>query len=287
MTISTSILRYGNKDLSRQIIKKHVITSSGQLTSHINKERYYILIHGGAWRDPNNTCSDFDQFATLFNNAFIKENERIIFYSIDYELSNNKYGKFPEVLEECLKCLNVIHEDSKMNNQVETKDIEFCIVGHSVGSTLITQIIEYENIFNLMNIEIDNIILPKINKAIFLDGIYNIGLLLNEYPDYEFFVVDEFGSRDNAIKYCNCISNGNNHNIRYDDIIQQYNKLDKILVVHSLTDELLSLKQPENFLNWLVKNGINRNKVENIYKNFGKHNNVYISEEVAKIIYEF
>lgn len=287
MTILTSIIKFGESELSRQIIKKYVITSSGQLNSNVINNRYYILIHGGAWRDPNNTCSDFDRFATFFNDDFIKENEQIIFYSIDYELSNNKYGKFPRVLEGCLKCLNVIYEDSKMYNKIDNKDVEFCIVGHSVGSTLITQIIEHKNIFNLMNIRIDNLNLPIINKVIFLDGIYNINLLLEEYPDYEFFVVDEFGSKDIAIKYCNCISNNDNDNIRCDNIIQLYDKLDKISIVHSLNDELLSLKQPNDFLNWLITNGVNKDKIEKIYKNFGEHNNVYISKEVAKIVYDF
>lgn len=287
MTITTSIIKYGENDLSRQIIKKYVITSSRQLNSDINNNRYYILIHGGAWRDPNNTCSDFDQFATFFSGDFVKDNERVIFYSIDYELSNNKYGKFPEVLEGCIKCLSVIYEDSKMYNKLDNKDVEFCIVGHSVGSTLITQIIEHKNIFKLMNIGVDGLNLPIINKAIFLDGIYNINLLLDEYPDYEFFVVDEFGSKDIAIKYCNCISNSNNGNICYNNIIQLYNKLDKILVIHSLNDELLSLKQPDDFLNWLITNGISKDKIEKIYKNFGEHNNVYISKEVAKIVYDF
>lgn len=286
MVIQTEFLKYGN-GLSRQIIKKYSISPTDNIGHSYLEKKRFILIHGGAWRDPNNTCADFDKFVEYWNQLVDDDADRgnkhdIIIYSIDYQLSSDI--QFPVILIEVLKALEVINLDS-FDNEDDCENIQFCIVGHSVGSTFITQIFEYEKILNKSTGTMGSYKykLPIINKAIFMDGIYNIQLMLEEYPQYDFFVNEEFGSVDNGIQLCNSV--GKNDNM----FPKAYKELKNIIILHSLNDELLSLKQPDNFKNWLEFNGVKKNGkeiIDVIYDDFGEHNEVYQNENVAKILFD-
>lgn len=283
MPIHSTILKYAT-DSPRQVVKRYEITKPHLSVEGKNLPTHnFIMIHGGAWRDDNNTCADYDQFVEYFQKFTQKDAKvgNILVYSIDYELSNKKLGRFPDVLIDVLKALDTIYKDAQ---GVATSECSFTIVGHSVGSTFITQILEFKNIFKSINLEQPHFQLPNITKAVFLDGIFNIKLLLDEYPSYEFFVVDEFGTRENAIKNCNSVGVDN---VRDTDVIENYQKLDKILIVHSSKDELLSFKQPDDFIDWLDAIEVEKGKIERVYSDFGVHNDVYINEDVAKLIFQF
>ncbi|KAG0679000.1 hypothetical protein C6P40_000145, partial [Pichia californica] len=94
MAIITKILKYGDES-PLQVVKKYEIITDNFKSNNLKKQKNFITIHGGAWRDINNTCNDFDKFTIefekLLNNNNNKE-ESIIVYSIDYEISSHKLG---------------------------------------------------------------------------------------------------------------------------------------------------------------------------------------------------
>ncbi|QPG76025.1 hypothetical protein FOA43_003411 [Brettanomyces nanus] len=157
--------------------------------------------------------------------------------------------------------------------------MQITLCGHSAGCTLITQILEREHTLSQFGVrEIGPI--PSIQRAIFLDGIYNVTSLVEQYPDYCGFIHEAFG--DN-MERCNIISSGKQDK----DLVKHiYGQLDKITVIHSIWDELISLKQPEEFINWLLECGVDERLVTEgcYFDSFGKHNDVYQSKKVAHIL---
>lgn len=284
MKVSTSTLKYGYES-SRQVIKKYQIPGSRAVSTTFCRPRRLILIHGGAWRDPNNTCADFDDFVEFFSelNREGDESGEITVYSIDYDLSSEQRGRFPDVLIEVLKALDAICKDSGGGNSEE-----FCICGHSVGCTFITQILEYVHVLESAGVPASNFAdlkLPKISKAVLLDGIFDIRAMLEEYPSYGFFVAEEFGDEQTAIELCNSVGKVGSGGGPSPGFPAAYKTLKKIVVVHSYEDELLSVRQPDGFLRWLESNGV-VNTIEKVYADFGKHNDVYVNERVAELIYK-
>lgn len=260
MTLTTALLAYGAAS-ERQIIKKYSRGNENQghdkpTLVHTPRKVGIIAIHGGAWRDPNNTCNDFDKFAEIWlgkNNGDV-----VCVYSLDYKLSSEEGGMFPYIMDDIFKSMKIIKDDSA--GDVD----EFIICGHSVGCTFITQLLE-------SNGGDDSKL--NITKAVFLDGIYDIKNMLEEYPSYEFFVVEEFGDVSKAVKECNAITRG-------DGVPDVYKELREITVVHSLEDELLSVQQPTAFVEWLRHSGV---CVETQYGHYGLHNDVYVNPAVAKL----
>lgn len=278
--MSSDYLTYGDGTSTRQRLKKYVIepvddtTQTGSQIKNVNK--CLILIHGGAWRDPNNTCDDFDDFVSEWRGYSVINHWKV--YSIDYKLYHEKNALFPNLLLDILRAVSLIKADCEKNNDDDT--YEYILCGHSVGSTIITQIIEYKDILGNegLDFEID---LPSFSKAILLDGIYDITLLLEEYPDYEFFIMEHFGSSEKGKNSCNSITSDKDLS---EESYYGWYALQNIVIVHSTKDELLSLKQPRRMEQWL------RNldcTVDSIYEDFGAHNDVYRSPKVAKLIYNY
>lgn len=266
---------YGDGTSPRQRIKKHVIKPAGD--SQIRKtNKCLILIHGGAWRDPNNTCDDFDDFVSEWRKYSAISNFRV--YSIDYKLSSEKNAQFPDLVLDILKAVNTIKVDFEEDSDEDS--FEYILCGHSVGSTIITQILEFKDILKNdgLNFEIE---IPFFSKVILLDGIYNITLLLEEYPDYEFFITEHFGNSEKGKQSCNSISSGKKLS---EESLGGWYFLQKIIIVQSTKDELLSTKQSKNMEQWLRNYECN---VDSIYEDFGAHNNVYRNPKVAKLIYNY
>ncbi|KAH3673375.1 hypothetical protein WICMUC_003694 [Wickerhamomyces mucosus] len=198
----------------------------GELDSRIPR---LVFIHGGAWRDPDNKDNDFDVFASIYFNKSIPLS------SIDYRLSPEIVK--PQHLKDIELAISKFSDSNNLN-----------YIGHSVGVTLALDLI-------------------KGNETLFLlDGIYNVELLIEEYPDYKFFVEES----------------GYSNNFKID-----FEKLRNcnIIIIHSYNDELLSLKQTNWFCNELQKRKIPYTlKVDD----FGTHNNryqfqVFVAWEISKV----
>lgn len=251
MIIETRIDNYGENKL--QVFKTYVLKVSPATAKALAYP--IVFIHGGAWRDPHNTMNDYDKFIQYMDDSFEEGNETVKFYSVDYRLS--PAVKHPTHMHDVLSFLNVLH----------TKGVDqLTLCGHSVGATLITQVLETR---------LESI---HIKRVIFLDGIYNVVSMLTEYPVYADFVYEAF--KNEGFHKANWISSG----ISGKQIDEIYGNIEWITIVHSNDDELLSTNQPVEFANWLIDNGVREQNIHCYFDSYGKHNEVYQNKRVAEII---
>lgn len=224
-------------------------------------ESSLIFIHGGAWRDPNNTFLDFSQLV----GHLTLENTNLI--GINYRLS-------PEIKHPS-HLLDTVNAISKI--LTITKTIKVLFLGHSVGATLLLQLLNYKEIISLGDLENNEIEIPDldldIDKIFFLDGIYNIVDLIDEYgAPYKLFVDCAFESKKHSEEATQISWLRSNFLFQF---------LFSAVVLQSLEDELLSERQSLGFIEFLKKNNI---EYEYLTGNWGKHEETYTRRELADII---
>lgn len=122
-----------------------------------------------------------------------------------------------------------------------------CLAGHSVGVTMLLELLDSEE-FDL-----------EVERVYLLDGIYEVNVFKEEYPKWAFFIGDA----------------------GYEDYSVNFEKLKgiEIHVIQSYKDELLSMRQT----NWFIGK-LQRFEIPYQLKvgNFGKHDEVYHNDQVAK-----
>lgn len=206
-----------------------------------------VFIHGGAWVDVNNTPWDFQSMCQ----DILKLNCQCGLYGIEYRLSPGV--KHPTHLEDVIENLYRL---------VITKDLnQLQLVGHSVGATLAWQVATCE----LDNAKV-KLVLSKLNAVWLVDGIYSIRELLEEYPDYNYFVSKAFDD------------------VPFEEPEQSVTRLPQemnIRIVHSYDDELLSLRQTHHLIQILEKNS---RSFHCYISSLGSHNQVYSNANLAKYI---
>lgn len=337
MIVGTEVIESGVN--SRQVFKKHRISRCiGSIPDTPVTINPLVCIHGGAWRDPRQTYNDFDPMANQINDLLNNKNlddkdkfyeslyndkskiyEYVELFSLDYELSPET--RHPSHL------INVLLELILIRCKYGFETVN--LVGHSAGSTLITQLLPWEDIliqdssdliidnfkdftkFINSNSDIDykndlkfdfndklDIIkfiksnIPKFDNIFLLDGIFKIDEMLIEYPSYKFFVEEAFENEEKWLKNVNIFdhytseTNKESKQAVLNKIKNEYSKLNKIVIIHSTSDELLSVVQPTYLNSLLVNAGIDRSKIEYIIDDFGEHNNVYQNPQVTKKILE-
>ncbi|ODV97168.1 hypothetical protein PACTADRAFT_74724 [Pachysolen tannophilus NRRL Y-2460] len=238
------------------------------------KQDAIIFIHGGAWRDPNNTFKDFEKLIKNINNelsSLSSLNNKIELYSLDYRLS-------PTVKHPC-HLIDVINAINYIIKNINSNLKNLTLVGHSVGSTLAIQVLDYKKLLNYYNENIDELDISFIKNLVLLDGIYDIPKLLDEYPSYLSFINEAFEEKNFNTATQLSISNKDEKNVQ---IGMYFKFLKKIIIVQSENDELLSLNQTNFFVKWL--NSIGIYKFEKILDDFGKHNDVYESDKLKDLI---
>lgn len=257
--IMDKIFAYGSHDLQK--IKVFNYTPENNKT--------YIYIHGGAWRDPNNTFNEME--------PVVRDNTHVNHIGINYRLSPKI--KHPYHLIDIIKALKFIKE----NFQVE----KIILLGHSVGATMILQLLHFKVIIidgleNLQENETEteteiNELFDFIEKNIqfdqllFFDGIYDVVELLKEYPDYASFVNDAFVNV-NHFQDATQLSSKNSH---LDIPFLFINKTTQFIIYQSLEDELLSMKQTKLFIDYLVS----RNQKFSLHVGkWGKHEEIYAND---------
>lgn len=270
--MSECILEYGEHPLQK--IKQFCFNSEYKIS--------IILIHGGAWRDPNNTYDDFAVMAQHLINSSIPVN----IFSINYRLS-------PEI-KHPFHLLDILYAFKYLNQNFNLGNVQ--ILGHSVGATLALQLLNFDDIITwgfktlvdmndastnriptaegLMELFLD---ISKLNitKVFLLDGIFDNLKLIEEYgAPYKEFVDNAFISEEQY-------KNASQLSTIQDLNIYQNFKSAQIHILYSKEDELLSENQTNELQGYL-----DRNQVGYIIdKGFwGKHEDVYKSLEVSKII---
>jgi kynurenine formamidase len=199
-----------------------------------------IYIHGGAWRDASRTAEDVVPLSSLLN-------KEIPLASVEYRLTPEV--KYPEHLNDV---------NSGIQKLIESQGIQrISLLGHSVGATLILQLLEAWN-------SAGRDLKSFVDSVYLVEGIYDLKELVKEYPTYEGFV--------------------NEAHDDYKALGELEVKLLKGLrvhVVHSYQDELLSLGQT----NWLSEK-LKDNEIEhNLFiGNLGLHDEVPSSAKLAEFV---
>lgn len=121
---------------------------------------WLIFIHGGAWRDPNNTSEDI---LTLSKSL----NKRIPLASIEYRLS--PVFKNDSFVLDSVDAINLLIKERNIK--------KISLVGHSAGAHIISHLLNHFDMVESMYL---------------LDGIYSLDELIKEYPSYIGFVSEAF-----------------------------------------------------------------------------------------------
>lgn len=225
-----------------------------------------VFIHGGAWRDPNNTFLDFNELV-----GYLLEKYNLI--GVNYRLSPEY--KHPYHLVDVARAIAKIQT-------IVGSDSDYSFVGHSVGATLLLQLLNYQDIITLGGAGHDesdgNLIerLPKlllnIHSIFFVDGIYDIGDLIAEYgAPYKAFVDSAFQDEKHYMEASQMTWS----------ISKMFDYAVQPVVIQSTQDELLSTRQSEAFLEFLKKREIS---AEYLFGDWGKHEEIYRRRELAEII---
>ncbi|GAV54044.1 hypothetical protein ZYGR_0AK05460 [Zygosaccharomyces rouxii] len=218
-------------------------------TVEFNKGRNaLVFIHGGAWIDVNNTPWDFQSLCQ----DILKLNCQCGLYGIEYRLSPSV--QHPTHLKDVIENLYRLVNDNGLD--------QLQLVGHSVGATLAWQVATCE----LDNYKV-GLVKTKLNAIWLVDGIYSIRELLDEYPDYDYFVSKAF---DEAAPF----EEPGQSVIRLPQEVS-------IRIVHSYEDELLSLRQSRHLIQILETN---RRCFHFYIDSLGSHNQVYSNANLAQYI---
>lgn len=243
-----------------------------------------VFIHGGAWRDPNNTYDDFEPIMQLFADT------KLNVVSINYRLSpsvssKEEVDKFPG-LRHPMHLIDVL---LALKHLTERGFNIILLAGHSVGASLCLQVLSYPEIINnglkyvnstdfpvdLSSLE-ELLSTVKINSIFYIDGIYDVVELVKEYGDsYRSFIQCAFNS-DAHFKTAFQLSDSS--------IRSPYKFIDsntKSFIIHSRDDELLSLTQPKLFEAFLLQNSL---PFETKYEAWGRHEEVYTRQELGNYI---
>ncbi|CCE82227.1 Piso0_001940 [Millerozyma farinosa CBS 7064] len=241
-----------------------------------------VFIHGGAWNDPANTYNDFE-FLSKCLQEYPNLQENIV--GINYRLSPEV--KHPAHLEDVFLAISTLVEKYK---QTKLK-----LVGHSVGATLIIQLLDYHEITrsgyqnakesksneedSMPQVEVPRGLLQGVDiLAIYLlDGIYGIPSLLVEYPVYISFVSKAFSNEEH---YRDATQVSSKRIGSWCSELQSHN-LPEITIVQSLDDELLSFAQTELFTGFLARRNV---RFKLLVDSLGQHEDVYKNRKLVDII---
>lgn len=272
---SNSHISYGSHPLQKLKVFYHLPENDHTL----------LLIHGGAWNDPANTYDDFKELAGHLM-ASIKGHVNVV--GVNYRLT-------PEVIHP-FHLYDVVLGIQKLVESLGTSKL--LVAGHSVGATMLLQLLNYKQIIisgfeELKDVKFDKngelitglndanfedlLKLPELDISLehlfFIDGIYDVVDLVAEYGGpYERFVDRAFVSRK---QYKEAVQISSKEFTGFDLDFK------RVVVLQSLQDELLSLRQTEGFLAFLGKNKV---EYEYFKEPWGAHEEVYRRKELASII---
>lgn len=255
-----------------------------------------VFIHGGAWRDVNNTGDDWRELIAMVAPLGVSAPTKA--YALDYRLS-------PAVTHPH-HLLDVIF--ALCHLKVKCGVDRVSLVGHSVGATLMLQLLSPGLLLERYKDELKGVAyeclppgmdvlgfvranLPEFRDMFFLDGIYNMVTLYEEYPAYRAFMGpawrdDESGGTQLSLER-EAKATGDAHSALVAATVPRSGtaiferSFGRVVVIHSQQDTLLSPKQSVEFMQWLITKNV---PLEFIIKPLGEHNDVYKNPEVALVI---
>lgn len=238
-SISKMELAYGPDSLQKAKVYLHDPSNT----------RTLVFIHGGAWRDPGNTFNDFEDFALYLDAT---SGVRLNIFGLNYRLS--PAIKHPCHLEDVVAGLNYLCSEFGITHTH--------LVGHSVGATLILQMIQIAR---------GKLAAPiRVHNCYLIDGIYDIPELLQEYPDYRSFVLEAFELQS-----------------AYTDATAIYDrpmpKCTSLFILQSRQDELLSSRQTETLIHHLQDADICGSYTLQ-WGDWGKHEEVYKNRDLFRVV---
>lgn len=217
---------------------------------HSSNSRTVVFIHGGAWRDPGNTFNDFELFALHLDAT---SRGQLNLFGLNYRLS--PAVKHPCHLEDVVAGLNYLCSKFGITH--------VHLVGHSVGATLILQLLQTARVKLAAPIRVDNCYL--------IDGIYDIPELLREYPDYRSFVLEAF-QLQSAYTKATAI---------YERPVPEGTRL---FILQSRQDELLSSHQTETLIQHLQDTDKGGSYTVQ-WGDWGKHEEVYKNRDLIRVVW--
>lgn len=226
-------------------------------------QKNVVFIHGGGWRDPNNTVDDFAQMIEYIHSKAPELN----LFSINYRLS-------PKVKHPC-HLVDVISALQWLNSHYGI--VSTSLVGHSVGATLCLQLLNYKQLLAEEANNTPDLLKVKLEKVFLLDGIFDVVKLVEEYgAPYEEFINSAFISKEHY-KRAIQLSNEKFHVPGYATDFEA-----QLYIVYSLDDELISPKQHQ-----LLEEHYSRYfnvSLPVLSGHWGHHEQMYRSDEVSQVI---
>lgn len=213
---------------------------SYRVFNYSKSNKSIVFIHGGAWRDTRNTFDDFVEIS-----EYISKLSDVNIFGINYRLSPKV--KHPAHLEDAIAAIEHIANKYEVG--------ELLLVGHSAGATLILQLLREHPNLNL-------------KAAVYLDGIFDIAELIQEYPSYIGFIEEAF----NVLDYTTLTGTQGE---------QSLERPQKSLIIQSTEDELLSTRQSELFAKYLEKHSLD---FKYLTDSWGLHEQVYKNSNVGDLI---
>lgn len=276
--MTDSLLSYGPHELQTIKIFKQTPSTNDTIA----------FIHGGGWRDPNNTFNDFTPTIQQMDSIPIN------IVSINYRLSprvntQQELDTLP-AFRHPLHLMDIVNAICLLVNQNYKITL---LVGHSVGAGLCLQLLNYQEIISqgvkyltefkheiFDDIQSQHIskCMAQINlKSMFLlDGIYDIPKLLQEYEYLRPMIRCAFDSDDHAR---DAFQLSNPNGLRPTKLAGQQSC--RIYVIHSLQDELLSPTQSKLLYDYLMDNGMN---CKLVLEKWGEHEEIYTRKDVGDFI---
>ncbi|QLQ78302.1 hypothetical protein HG537_0A05490 [Torulaspora globosa] len=225
--------------------------------SSIDIGKALIFIHGGAWIDETCTPTIFKQLSALMAEGSKQELAYSLF-SIDYRLSPNV--RHPVHVQDVVENLYRLVKDHQLTS--------LQLVGHSVGATLAWQVaVADETLFP--SLDKLQAVRSRLQGVFLVDGIYSLAQLLDEYPNYDYFVSQAF----------------TDYTKDFEEFEHSIDRLPKTLrhihLIHSYRDELLSLRQ-SNYMSSLLQKV--RIPFKSYFDDMGLHDEVPRNAKLANYL---
>lgn len=216
-----------------------------------------IFIHGGAWIDETCTPAVFKELAALMAEGS-EQTLPYSLFSIDYRLSPTV--RHPVHAQDVVENLYRLVEDHKLTS--------LQLVGHSVGATLAWQTaVADESLFP--SLERLKAVRSRLEGVFMVDGIYSLVQLLDEYPNYDYFVSQAFKD------YTRDFEEFEHSTDRLQETLRH------IHIIHSYGDELLSLRQ-SNYMSSVFQKA--RISFKSYFDDMGLHDEVPRNAKLANYL---
>ncbi|ORY90834.1 Alpha/Beta hydrolase protein [Leucosporidium creatinivorum] len=196
-----------------------------------------VFIHGGAWRSESK--EDFTQ--TLMPS--LVRSTSLPLACLEYRLAPT--SPHPAQALDSLSGLSLLTSPSLLpleNGSPRWDRNSIYLIGHSAGAFIALSLVLRPPKGSRLDGAVEREVRRAVKGVVCVDGIYDLPSLLEEYPAYDSFVNDAFGLEPSYL--------AQESPARW-ELVDEEGEGErelKILVLHSKEDELLSLRQPEMFV---------------------------------------